>query len=159
MTDGRTVDTVDGLAEARKKIDEIDREMARLFAARMEAARKVAAYKCNRGLPVRDPEREAAVLERGAELVDEQLRPYYRDFQEAVMAVSRRYQHDLVNERAALGNLANLDGPRGAYDPSGPRGPNDQHGACSPNELRGAYDPSGPRGACGPSNPGATMRR
>ena len=156
MTDGRTVDTVDGLVEARMEIDAIDREMARLFAARMEAARKVAAYKRERGLPVRDPEREAAVLERGAELVGEQLRPYYRDFQEAVMAVSRRYQHDLVNERAALGNPANLDGPRGACGPSDQRGPSGQRGACGPSDQRG---PSGQRGVCGPSNPGATMRR
>ena len=94
---------VDDLAKEREEIDGIDREMARLFAARMRAVGKVAACKLQQGLPVRDPEREAAVLEKGAQLVDERLRPYYRSFQKGVMDVACQYQRDFMNEKAAPG--------------------------------------------------------
>lgn len=85
------------LAAARARIDELDRQMARLFAERMNAVSKVAAYKKERGLPVRDPAREAAVLERGAGMLAEELRPYYLRFQQSVMDTSCQYQQDLMD--------------------------------------------------------------
>lgn len=43
------------LQDFRKQIDEIDHELMALFQRRMETVEKIAAYKAQRGLPVRDP--------------------------------------------------------------------------------------------------------
>ncbi|MBQ3955323.1 MAG: chorismate mutase, partial [Clostridia bacterium] len=43
---------------ARRTISEVDLEMAALFSRRMEAVKRIAAYKKERGLPVYDPARE-----------------------------------------------------------------------------------------------------
>lgn len=46
------------LAESRRKIDEIDKEIIRLFQDRMDVANDVAAYKRSTGKKVYDPQRE-----------------------------------------------------------------------------------------------------
>ncbi len=90
-------DKVDKLSEARKKINEIDAEMARLFMARMEAVGVVAKYKKEHGLPILDRAREAAVIERGAAMIDDEaLRSYYISYLKYNMALSRKYQHRLL---------------------------------------------------------------
>lgn len=86
------------LDEARTTIDDVDRQMAALFARRMEAVADVAAYKAEHGLPILDRAREVEVLERNAALVDEALRPYYLRFVDAMMQESRRYQLQLLGE-------------------------------------------------------------
>ena len=69
---------MDELQQARVEIDAVDQEMARLFERRMAACRQVAQYKKERGLPILDANREAAVIERGAQRVEEpDLREYY----------------------------------------------------------------------------------
>ena len=84
---------MDELRQARAAIDRIDRELAALFEARMAAAGVIAAEKRRRGLPIRDEVREREVLERGAALLAEPaLSPYYRAFQEGLMAQSRAWQ-------------------------------------------------------------------
>ena len=84
------------LDEARKAIDDIDREMARLFAERMSVVRGIAFCKHELGLPVYDSKRENEVLERNVAYVSDELAPYYRSFQESVMEASRRYQLHLM---------------------------------------------------------------
>ncbi len=85
------------LTLAREEINQVDRQMAELFCRRFRAAQKVAEYKRSRGLPVLDPEREREVLLRNASLIeDEELRPYYVCQLRATMALSRRYQHRLL---------------------------------------------------------------
>ena len=84
------------LEEARRIISEVDAQMAELFVKRMQAAEAVYAYKREYGLPILDKERERAVIENGASLVeDEVLRGYYIDYQKHVMALSRAYQYRL----------------------------------------------------------------
>ena len=86
------------LEQARDVIAAADAEMAASFAKRMEAVRAVAAYKKERGLPVLDAEQEARVLKSRAELIgDMELRPFYMQFLEAAMEVSKRYQHRLMD--------------------------------------------------------------
>ena len=87
------------LDEARAEIDDVDREMAELFARRMRAVESIASFKAERGLPIYNPEREAEVLERNAALVDDELRPYYLRFMESVMDQSRQYQCQLIEEK------------------------------------------------------------
>ena len=95
------------LEEARNEINRIDREMARLFCERMDAARAVAAYKRQTGMPILDPAREAQVLERNAAAVEQEgLRPLYRDFLQHTMDLSKRYQSQLLaDERCEDGAL------------------------------------------------------
>lgn len=92
------------LAEARKIIDRVDGEMARLFCERMRAVAMVAETKKEKGLPIYDPAREDEVIRRNSERVeDESLKSYYVNFLKSNMEISRAYQSRL------------LDGMRVAY--------------------------------------------
>ena len=85
------------LEEARETINRVDREMARLFEERMNAVRKVAEYKMAHGLQVFDPEREKQVIERNSALIeDAALKSYYISFLNESMAISRKFQHRLM---------------------------------------------------------------
>ena len=85
------------LENARAAIREADEQMARLFLRRMEAVKDVAAYKQSHGLPVMDKKQEQRVLEAGAARVeDAELRAYYLQFLQQTMALSRNYQHRLL---------------------------------------------------------------
>ena len=55
------------LDKARKIINEVDAEMAKLFSRRMEAAKMVAEYKKEHGLEVLDKAREDEVVRRNTE--------------------------------------------------------------------------------------------
>ncbi|MDD6283931.1 MAG: prephenate dehydratase domain-containing protein [Firmicutes bacterium] len=99
------------LEKARAEINAVDSEMAQLFCRRMKAVRAVAEYKRERGLPVSDPTRETEVIARNALLVeDEELRSYFVTFLENNMAVSRRYQHRLLE-----GMRVAFSGVKGAF--------------------------------------------
>lgn len=60
-----------GLAPFRKRLDEIDDQIARLLGERLDVCREVAGYKSEHGIPMMQPERVEAVraryLQRGAE--------------------------------------------------------------------------------------------
>jgi len=85
------------LQHAREAINDIDRQMAKLFSQRMEAVKAVAEYKRERGLPVLDAQREQAVVERNSALVaDSEIRSYYVGFIQNAMLLSRQYQHRLM---------------------------------------------------------------
>lgn len=86
------------LDEARKIINEVDREMADLFVKRMRAAELVAAHKMERGLPILDAAREEEVVCKNAEYIeDNALRSYYVNFIKYNMTLSRRYQRRLMD--------------------------------------------------------------
>ena len=72
---------MNSLDEARKKINEIDKEMARLFEERMKAVLEVLKYKKEHNLPVFDEKRELELIERNISLLqDESLKEYYLIF-------------------------------------------------------------------------------
>ena len=82
------------LEEARRIINEVDAQMAALFERRMQAAELVFEHKKELGLPIHDPEREAAVIERNTALIkDESLKGYYVDYLNHLMSLSRAYQY------------------------------------------------------------------
>ncbi len=92
------------LDKARKLINNADREMARLFEERMEAVRMVAHYKKEHGVPVDDLAREAEIIARNSDMVEnDELRSYYVDFLRSTIDISKSFQHRL------------LDGMRVAY--------------------------------------------
>ena len=89
---------MDALQEARKIINDVDRQMAELFVRRMQAAEMVAQYKQAHGMPILDTAREEDVIRNGIERVsDDTLRGYYTDFMRDTMAISRRYQQMLIH--------------------------------------------------------------
>ncbi|MDO5131799.1 MAG: prephenate dehydratase domain-containing protein [Eubacteriales bacterium] len=85
------------LQDARKIIQEADRQMAALFEKRMAAVREIAAYKKERGIPIRDIEQEKRVLERNSAYIgDDVLRQYYLRFMQDTMDVAKQYQERLI---------------------------------------------------------------
>ena len=103
------------LEEARKSINEIDKEMAELFVKRMEAAKLISEYKMERGLPILDQNRENEVIAKNSKFVeDETLRSYYVNFLKDTMSISRKYQQMLqeglkVAYSGVEGAFANID--------------------------------------------------
>ena len=88
---------LDKLKEARRMINEIDREMAELFVKRMRAAEIVAAYKGENGLPILDEAREEELIKVNSTYIeDEVLLEYYVSFIKSNMEISRRYQSRLL---------------------------------------------------------------
>ena len=101
----------DLLIEARNKIDTIDKEMAKLFVERLKASEMVAKYKQEHGLKILDPIREAEVIKRNSEAVEEDVyREYYVNFQKHTMSLSRAYQARLLE-----GMKVAYAGTEGAY--------------------------------------------
>ena len=93
------------LKEAREKINQIDRQMAELFEARLKAVEAVAEYKKEHDLPIYDSIREAEVIKRNSEAVENDVyREYYVNFQKNTMALSRAYQERPIgNAHASAG--------------------------------------------------------
>ena len=81
------------LQQLRQKIDDIDEELIRLFAQRMEISKAIGAYKKERDLPIFVPEREreklADVASQAGELSSYAVRLY-----KAIFALSREYQSE-----------------------------------------------------------------
>lgn len=87
---------MDELKKARESINEIDEEMAKLFEKRMQAASSIAKYKKEHGLPITDAKREAELIEKNQERVnDPVIREYYTQYLRAMFKVSKEYQHRL----------------------------------------------------------------
>lgn len=102
---------MDLLEQARQIINEVDEEMEKLFVRRMEAAKIVADYKQQNGLPILDEVREAEIVRRNAERVEDPLlREYYVNFIRNNMAISRAYQSRLLE-----GMKAAYCGTEGAF--------------------------------------------
>lgn len=86
------------LEEARKEIDAVDREMAKLYTRRLDAVTKVLQYKKEHGLPILDSKREVQVIEKNVDQIENPhyKRPY-RDFVKMMMRNSREYQQTLLS--------------------------------------------------------------
>lgn len=86
------------LEKARLTINEVDGEMCRLFEKRMDAARVVAQYKKEHGLPIDDFTREEEIIKKNSKLVkDEELRSYYVSFLKNNIDISKQLQHRLLD--------------------------------------------------------------
>lgn len=86
---------MNSLDEARIKINEIDKEMAKLFEERMKAVLEVLKYKKEHNLPVFDEKREIELIARNINLLeDESLKEYYLIFFKAMLDASKKYQGD-----------------------------------------------------------------
>ncbi len=85
------------LEQARKIINEVDLEMARLFEKRMDAVKLVTACKKANGIPIDDFGREAEILRRNAAYIEnEEYKSYYVNFLKNNIKLSKDMQHKLL---------------------------------------------------------------
>lgn len=82
----------------REEIDQIDKAMADLFSQRMEVVKQIAIFKNRNNLPVFDENREKEVIEKNLDLVEEDLKEYYRNFLLNMMDESKKYQIKIIND-------------------------------------------------------------
>ena len=94
---------MDKLQQAREEINAIDKQIAQLYARRMEAVKQVLKYKQQHGLPVLDTAREQAVIEKNSAFVSDEWRPYYISFLQDMMKNSRQYQSDHMADESERG--------------------------------------------------------
>ena len=80
------------LNELRTEIDQIDDELVRLFAARMDVAAKIADYKKEHNLPILAPVREREKLQDVAEKAGPEMANYTRVLYSMLFELSRSYQ-------------------------------------------------------------------
>jgi chorismate mutase/prephenate dehydratase len=124
------------LEEARTIINEVDSQMAELFVKRMRAAELVYEHKKEFGLPILDQARENLVIEKNAELIeDEILKGYYIDYIKHMMSISRAYQY-----RMQHGLKVAYSGVEGAFAhiAAGRIFPESQRISC--RDFKAAYD-------------------
>ncbi len=87
------------LQEIRRKLDEIDGELVRLFEERMELCGNVAEFKIRTGKPVYDGEREKQKLETVQNLAHGEFnRKAAAELFSQIMTISRRYQYRMLSE-------------------------------------------------------------
>lgn len=85
------------LENAREKINEIDKKIAGLFEARMDAVKDVIAYKQENDLPVFDGNRERTLIERNRKMIQNpDYLSMYEDFLQFMMTQSKAYQKSLI---------------------------------------------------------------
>lgn len=97
------------LAESRKKIDEIDREIVKLFLERMKVAGDVAEYKLATGKPVFDRERENTKLSTIAQFADNDFnKKALHELFSGIMSVSRKYQYNKLRSKTPTEFLEQL---------------------------------------------------
>ncbi len=87
------------LDESRKKIDEIDTQLMKLFEERMNVVVDVAQFKKENKLEIFQAEREKEVIQKNIDRVSDNLKPYAKVFLEDLMKVSREYQKEQIGER------------------------------------------------------------
>ena len=81
------------LQQLRQKIDDIDEELIRLFAQRMEVSKAIGIYKKERDMPIFVPQREREKLADVATLAGE-LSDYTVRLFETIFSLSREYQRE-----------------------------------------------------------------
>lgn len=84
------------LEDCRKKIDEIDEQLMKLFEQRMNVVVDVALYKKANGLQIFQEEREKIVIQKNLDRIENKnLSSYAEEFIIDLMKVSKKYQSDM----------------------------------------------------------------
>ena len=88
---------MENLSVIREKINELDNKIIELWKERMDLCLSVAQYKKENNLPILDEKREKDLLDRIGNLAGDELNSYARTLYEAIMSVSRAYQHEHID--------------------------------------------------------------
>lgn len=84
------------IQELRLQINQIDEQLVGLFDARMKVALEIGKYKKANDLPVHDPVREQAVLDRQMAAVDAEMAPYVQRLYQTLFELSKDYQRQYM---------------------------------------------------------------
>ena len=90
------------LSELRKKIDEIDSELVRLFCERMNISAEVAESKRQTGKPVFDPAREREIVRKLTDNLDDEMSNYVSVLYNSIFEISRARQSKMLAETEKL---------------------------------------------------------
>ena len=92
-----------GLEPFRRRLDEIDDEIARLFGERLQICREVAVYKSEHGIPMMQPDLVNVVRERYLARGAEHDLPaqFSGDLFELLIGTTCRLEDELMDELAA----------------------------------------------------------
>lgn len=95
--------SANGLDPFRRRLDEIDEEIAKLFGERLQICREVAVYKHEHEIPMMQPDRVKIVreryLSRGAE--HDLPQEFTSDLFELLIGTTCRLEDELMDELAA----------------------------------------------------------
>ena len=84
------------LNELRKEIDAVDRQIVELFEKRMEISERIAAYKQEKGMQVRDEEREKEKISQVQNLTHTDFnRQHIEELYTLLISLSRKLQEEL----------------------------------------------------------------
>jgi chorismate mutase len=91
-----------GLEPFRRRLDEIDDEIAKLFGERLQICREVAVYKSEHGIPMMQPDRVNVVRERYLARGAEHDLPaqFSGDLFELLIGTTCRLEDELMDELA-----------------------------------------------------------
>ncbi|MDF9825260.1 chorismate mutase/prephenate dehydratase [Breznakia sp. PF5-3] len=99
------------LENARKIINQVDKDMASLFEKRMEAVEAVVEYKLEHDMEVLDSRREQELIEKNLQYIQaDQYRSSYLDFFQEMLRISKDYQKSIINH-----DLIAYQGTYGAF--------------------------------------------
>ncbi len=88
---------MDLLENSRNKINDIDKQIAKLFEQRMLVCKDIAKYKIKHALPITNSNREKEVIEINSKnILDDTIREYYINFLKKTMELSKNYQSRLT---------------------------------------------------------------
>ena len=93
------------LQKSRSDISQIDEQIVSLFQKRMAISKEIAKYKKENRLPIYDPERERAILNRVTALAGDELADYTGVLYQTMFDVSRSYQHTVINRPGKISEM------------------------------------------------------
>ena len=93
--------------EYRKKIDEIDAEILKLFTERMNVAGNIGEYKKENNIPVYDARREEEKLRSIIDAAPEEYRDYASALYSLMMDLSKSYQYRVIGNNGGLAEKIN----------------------------------------------------
>lgn len=87
------------LQQKRNKIDNIDKEIVKLFEERMNTVVEIAKIKKENNMEVFDSSRENIVIEKvKSYLENKELEEYLVDFYSELMIISKDYQKEIIDK-------------------------------------------------------------
>ncbi|MDR1773355.1 MAG: chorismate mutase [Clostridioides sp.] len=98
----------------RTRINEIDKEIVKLFVERMQTSAKIAEAKSEKNLPVLDKKRENIVIQNVMNEAGEEFELYIKTLYNTMFEVSRNYQSSLINKTTPISQeiLQNIQNPK-----------------------------------------------
>lgn len=87
------------LDSIRQDIDNIDKEIIKLFQERMRCVKDVIEYKIAQNIPILNANREQEVIAKNTKFIeDKTIQKHGEIFLKSMMQISRQYQADILNE-------------------------------------------------------------